>query len=93
MNTVYITGGVLLLLWLMGGIIRRRRHRHKTIQVVDDRCTGCCRCLKRCRRRVLDKVSEEKGAHVFVKNAGYCTACGDCLSACKFKALEMAAKK
>ncbi|MDR2840104.1 MAG: 4Fe-4S dicluster domain-containing protein, partial [Paludibacter sp.] len=84
MNIVYIVVSAVLLLWFAGGIIRRKQRKNKTIHVVDDNCMGCQRCLKKCRRRVLDKVSNEKGAQVFVKNPDYCSACGDCMTACKF---------
>ncbi|MDR2841445.1 MAG: 4Fe-4S binding protein [Paludibacter sp.] len=93
MNVVYIIGGGLLLLWLISGIVRDFQGKNKIIQVVDNNCIGCQRCLKRCRHRVLDKVSDEKRTHVFVKNPDYCTACGDCMNACKFNALELIERK
>lgn len=89
MKPVLIIVGVVVVLWIAGGIYRHQRGKNKIIQVVDENCTGCQRCLKQCRHRVLDRVSEEKGAHVFVKNPNNCTGCGDCLSACKFEALEL----
>ncbi|MDR1973083.1 MAG: 4Fe-4S binding protein [Bacteroidales bacterium] len=87
----YIIGAVIVL-WLVGGIYRKIRGRNKIISVIDDNCTGCKRCIKKCRHCVLDTVSDEKGAHVFVARPDKCTACGDCLIACKFKALELKEK-
>lgn len=84
----YYIIGAILAIWFIGGFYRHRQGKNKIIYVVEGNCTGCQRCLKRCRRGVLDKVSDEKGAPVFVKNPNHCTACGDCLSVCKFKALE-----
>jgi NAD-dependent dihydropyrimidine dehydrogenase PreA subunit len=93
MNVVYYIGGALLALWFFGGMYRHKKGRNKIIHVVEDNCTGCRRCLKRCRHHVLDTVSDEKGAPVYVKNPAHCTACGDCLSGCKFKALVLMEKK
>jgi NAD-dependent dihydropyrimidine dehydrogenase PreA subunit len=88
MTTVYYIGGALIALWL----IRHMHRRGKTICVRDENCTGCRKCIKKCRHKVLAPASEEKGAHVFVTNQEKCTACGDCISVCKFNALEMTRK-
>jgi Na+-translocating ferredoxin:NAD+ oxidoreductase RNF subunit RnfB len=93
MNIALYIGGAIVTLWFIGGIYRQIKNKNKIVYVVEGNCTGCQRCLKKCRHRVLDKVSDEKGVHVFVKNPQQCTACGDCLSACKFKALEIVKKQ
>ncbi|MDR1342435.1 MAG: 4Fe-4S binding protein [Prevotellaceae bacterium] len=92
MKTLYCALGALIVLWLAGSIYRHIRRRGKIIHVAEGRCTGCKKCLKRCRREVLEAVKDEKGVHVVVKNPDSCTACGDCVDACKFKALELAEK-
>jgi NAD-dependent dihydropyrimidine dehydrogenase PreA subunit len=92
MNAVYIVAVAVALVWCVGGIYQHKRRRNKTIHIIDNNCSGCQHCVKRCRHRVLDTVSDEKRTRVFVKNPHYCTACGDCLSACKFKALELIEK-
>ncbi|MDR1876832.1 MAG: 4Fe-4S dicluster domain-containing protein [Flavobacteriaceae bacterium] len=92
MNVVYIVVGAVVLLWFVGGIYRKKQRKNKIIHVVVDSCTGCQRCLRKCHHNVLDRVSEEKRALVFVKNPDNCTACGDCLSSCKFNALELIEK-
>jgi NAD-dependent dihydropyrimidine dehydrogenase PreA subunit len=56
---------------------------------VDSNCTGCRRCVKRCRRHVLEVVEDEAGKHATVKYPDKCTACGDCLGRCKFNALKL----
>jgi heterodisulfide reductase subunit A-like polyferredoxin len=93
MNIVWYIGGAIVAFWLTGGTVRHFQGKNKIIRVIDDNCTGCQRCLKKCRYRVLGAVSDEKGAHIFVKNPQQCTACGDCLVACKFKALEIVKKQ
>jgi NAD-dependent dihydropyrimidine dehydrogenase PreA subunit len=89
--TYYIIGA-LVAFWSIGSIYRHIRGRGKIIRVIEDNCTGCKRCLKRCRRNVLASSGEEKGAPVIMKNPQNCTACGDCVSTCKFKALELIKK-
>ncbi|MDR0834209.1 MAG: 4Fe-4S dicluster domain-containing protein [Candidatus Symbiothrix sp.] len=77
---------------MVGSICRHKRGKNKIIYIVEDKCTGCQRCLRRCRYRVLDKISNAKFARVIVKHPNQCTACGDCLSACKFNALKLVKK-
>jgi NAD-dependent dihydropyrimidine dehydrogenase PreA subunit len=89
MNIALYIGGAIILLWLIGGIFHKLREKNKVIHVIEDKCNGCQRCLKRCHHHVLDVVCHEKGAHVVVKYPDNCTACGDCVSTCKFNALEM----
>jgi ferredoxin len=93
MSIVYWTIGTVLLLWLAGGIYRRRQRRNKTIRVVKERCTGCRRCVKRCSHHVLEAVKTNAGTYVVVKNPDRCTACGDCIGKCRFNALELVERK
>ncbi|MDR1381125.1 MAG: 4Fe-4S binding protein [Tannerella sp.] len=92
--TYYIIGA-LVVIWSVGGIYRHIRGRGKTIRVTEDNCTGCGKCLKKCRRNVFEMVKRHQDekfftpTHVIVKNPQNCTACGDCVGACKFKALEL----
>jgi NAD-dependent dihydropyrimidine dehydrogenase PreA subunit len=92
MNVVLYIGGAIIVLWFVGGIYRHIHGRGKIIQIIDANCTGCTRCLKTCRHKVLALKSEEKGAHVMIKNPHRCSGCGDCVSVCKFKALNLAKK-
>lgn len=78
---------ILFVLWGVGGLIRKKKHRHRVIHVVEENCTGCKSCLKKCNHHVLEAVNDEKGQHVVVKYPNRCTGCGDCLRACKFNAL------
>lgn len=89
MNIVYIILGSVLLLWLLGGTYRHIKGKNKIIHVVESNCTGCQRCIKRCRHRVLEAVKEEQGVRIVVKNPDKCSACGNCTGVCKFKALEL----
>ncbi|MDR2762972.1 MAG: 4Fe-4S binding protein [Planctomycetaceae bacterium] len=43
--------------------------------------------MKRCSRRVLEKLENTAGIHAVVKYPDKCTACRDCISKCKFNAL------
>ncbi|MDR2804376.1 MAG: 4Fe-4S dicluster domain-containing protein [Dysgonamonadaceae bacterium] len=89
MNIVYICVGIALLLWILGNGYRRRKNRNKVISVIENNCTGCGRCIKRCSRRVLETAKDETGIHAVVKYPDRCAACGDCLIRCKFNALKL----
>jgi ferredoxin len=88
MYIVLISVGSLLLLFIAAQLHRSKRASSKVVRVTDDKCTGCRRCLKWCRRKALGIVTDETGAHVTV-NPHKCTACGDCVGVCKFNALEI----
>jgi NAD-dependent dihydropyrimidine dehydrogenase PreA subunit len=93
MNIVYIAGGTIALLWLIGGINRHRRGKNKVVHAIENNCIGCKRCLKWCKYKVLEMVSDENGTRIAVKHPDKCTACGDCVSTCKFNALEIVERK
>jgi NAD-dependent dihydropyrimidine dehydrogenase PreA subunit len=92
MNVALYIIGAILLLWFIGGFYRHMHGRRKIIHVIDNNCTGCRACLKKCHHNVLALASEENGSHIIVKNPVKCNGCGDCLSVCKFKALELIQK-
>jgi ferredoxin len=89
MNTALYIGGAILTLWFIGGIYRHIQGKNKIVRVVESHCTGCGRCLKRCKHQVLEMVNDEKGKRVTVKYPGRCSGCGDCLGTCKFRALGL----
>ena len=62
-----------------------KRANNKVVQISEDKCTNCRRCLKKCRRHVIDSVNDE----IVVKYPNQCTACGDCVVVCKFGALSI----
>jgi NAD-dependent dihydropyrimidine dehydrogenase PreA subunit len=92
MNIGYIILGIVLLLWILGGIYRHIKGKNKLIYVVESNCTGCQRCIKRCHHKVLKAFKEEGKVHIVVKNPDKCSACGDCIGVCKFKALKLVSK-
>jgi heterodisulfide reductase subunit A-like polyferredoxin len=89
MNIALYIAGAIIVLYLINGIYHHIHRCRKTIHVIDDNCTGCKRCLKKCHRNVLASASEEKGAHIVIRNPLRCSACGGCVSVCKFKALQL----
>ena len=91
MNIYVVAASLLLLVILI--ILRRKRAKNKIVRVIDDNCTGCRRCVKRCRHKVLDLVNDETGQHIALKYPERCTACRDCVIVCKFKALELTNRK
>ncbi len=86
--TTYIIIASLLLLIIVHGYFKNKRAKSKVVRVIDNNCTGCQRCLKKCRHKALEMGNSETGRHV-VLNPDKCTACGDCLVVCKFNALEL----
>ena len=82
-----ISAGVILL--IAGYIFRSKRAKNKVVSVIDNNCTGCRRCVKKCRRDVLNIAENEAGGLVVVEYPDKCTACGDCIVVCKFNALEL----
>lgn len=90
MNTLYIILASLILFFILGHFHRQLNvQKSKVVHVVDNQCTGCKRCMKRCHHKVLDLVDDSIGAHIAVEYPERCTACGDCVTVCKFNALEL----
>ena len=87
--TTYIISASLLLLIIFAYRQRGKRAKNKVVRVIDDNCTGCQRCVKKCRRKALDVVKDESSTHIVI-NPDKCTACRDCILVCKFSALELA---
>ena len=92
MKTLYIVLASLLLFFVLG-YSRNKRAKKKVVRIIDNNCTGCRRCIKKCRHKALDTVNDETEQHIAVKYPEKCTACGDCVAACKFNALELVDRK
>ena len=92
MNTVLILTSLFLLI-VLSSLYRSKRAKNKVVRVIDGNCTGCRRCMKRCRHKALDIVKDETSVRIVVKYPGKCNACGNCVAACKFNALELVSRK
>ncbi|MDR0748385.1 MAG: 4Fe-4S binding protein [Tannerellaceae bacterium] len=90
-NYIIIASSLSLILVLC--YFRNKRAKRKVIRVIDDNCTGCRRCIKRCRHKVLEITGGEESHLVAVKYPEKCTACRDCILVCKFNALELVRRK
>jgi NAD-dependent dihydropyrimidine dehydrogenase PreA subunit len=88
MKTYIITVSLLLLI-IVSSYFRNKRKKNKVICVVNDNCTGCQRCLKKCRHNALGIIDGDVGRCVVLKQPEKCTACRDCIIVCKFNALEL----
>ena len=86
---IYIVSAIVLLLSI-GYLYRVKQAKSKVVRVIDDNCTGCRHCVKKCRRKVLSIIENESGKRIIVENPQKCTACSDCITVCKFNALELA---
>lgn len=83
----YIIVGAALLLIIMG-VVRHRKARNRALNIIEENCTGCQRCVKRCRQGALSVVDEK-----VVLNLTKCSACGNCVAVCKFEALKLTERK
>ncbi|MDP4239720.1 MAG: 4Fe-4S binding protein [Bacteroidota bacterium] len=88
MNVIYISLVILLLLLVVPKLHRKRHTKNRAVRVVEDNCTRCRSCLKKCRHDVLDLVDNGNGMRIEVNHPDRCTGCGDCVSVCRFNALE-----
>jgi len=92
MKIIIISSLILVILFIVKEIFRKKNKATKMLYLDQERCTGCGACLKKCRRNVLAMVDDENGLHVEIQNPDNCTACNDCARACKFKALTLVDK-
>ena len=83
-----------LFLFFTHGYFRNKRAKKKVVHVIDSHCTGCQRCLKKCRHQALDMINDDENRkHIVLKYPEKCTACRDCIIVCKFNALELVNRK
>jgi heterodisulfide reductase subunit A len=59
-----------------------------TAQVIEDRCTGCMRCVKACPFGAIEQTGPIKEGRVRILEAA-CRGCGACAAECAFQAIEM----
>jgi heterodisulfide reductase subunit A len=59
-----------------------------TAQVIEDRCTGCMRCVKACPFGAIEQTGPIKEGRVRILEAA-CRGCGTCAAECNFQAIEM----
>lgn len=89
---IYIIIAGLVLLIIILSYFRNKQAKNKVARVIDNNCTGCQRCLRKCRHKALEITSNGRESHV-VLNPDKCTACKDCILVCKFNALELVNRK
>ncbi|MDR2171988.1 MAG: 4Fe-4S binding protein [Planctomycetaceae bacterium] len=92
MNTVYVIGGVIIFIWFVHGIYKSLLCRKRVLHIITENCTGCKRCIKKCRHKALDFINDKNKTNIVV-NPNKCTCCGKCIKVCKFHALEFAERK
>lgn len=53
------------------------------------KCEGCGKCVKICRRHVLEMVAVENGKRAIANNINRCTGCGRCIVICPQRTIEI----
>lgn len=84
MNVFLIVLAALLLIIFIGHMYRRKQAKNRVLLIIEENCTGCQKCAKRCQRTALEVVNKK-----IVLNAEKCTSCGHCVPMCKFSALKI----
>lgn len=92
MKIIIISSLVIIVLFIVKEIFRKKNKANKIIHIDHDKCSRCRVCLKKCRRNVMAMINDEDGLHVEIQNPDNCTACNDCVRACKFNALSLVDK-
>jgi NAD-dependent dihydropyrimidine dehydrogenase PreA subunit len=85
----YYILGTVVAVWLTSGVYRYLRRRGKRVYIVETRCTGCGRCVRICRHKVLEIVKDGETRRVLVRRPENCSACGNCMAGCTAKAMEI----
>ena len=91
--TKYIIIGSSLIAIVVLSYFRNKRAKNKIVHVIEGKCTGCRRCLKKCRNKALEVVSGDAGLRVALGYPEKCAACRDCILVCRFDALELVTRK
>ncbi|MDR1182991.1 MAG: 4Fe-4S binding protein [Bacteroidales bacterium] len=91
--TKYIIIASSLLLIIVLSYFRNKRAKSKIISVINENCTGCQRCMKKCRYKALEMTDNGNSKCVVLRYPEKCTACRDCIQVCKFNALELVNRK
>ncbi|MBP1677367.1 MAG: ferredoxin [Bacteroidetes bacterium] len=92
MKIIIISSLVLVILFIIKEIFRKKNKATKMLYLNQERCTGCGACLKKCRRNVLAITDNKSRKLIEIQNPINCTVCNDCVRACKFKALSLVDK-
>ncbi len=88
MNIFLIVLAAFILLIFIGHIHRKKQAKSKILLIIEENCTGCQRCVKRCQRRALEIANKKVRL-----SPDRCTSCGNCVPMCKFSALEIVNRK
>lgn len=67
----------------------------KTISllIIDAKCTGCGKCIDRCRRSVIALAEEGGYKWAWAVRPDECTGCGKCRKSCPEDAIRLMTKK
>lgn len=60
-----------------------------SLQIFAYECSGCGKCVEKCRRDVLKMVNNGSCKYAILINPDNCIGCGNCIKACKSHAIEL----
>jgi len=72
-------------------MFKRKSREVVSLQVLNDLCIGCGRCVNRCRHEVIKmKYVDDRGTAV-VYHPDRCVGCGRCVGVCSTMAIDLIA--
>ncbi len=63
--------------------------REVYVHISTSKCTGCGKCIERCKHGVLKLRYIDEKAYAWHAYPGNCIGCGKCAKACKQNAIEI----
>jgi NAD-dependent dihydropyrimidine dehydrogenase PreA subunit len=73
-------------MWNRNGFWKQSR---EVLYITSEKCVGCMRCTKVCRRKVLSMVSVCGKAYATACRQEHCSQCGKCIVNCPERAIEL----
>jgi NAD-dependent dihydropyrimidine dehydrogenase PreA subunit len=66
----------------------KKREKRKAMIYITD-CTGCGRCIERCRHKAIEAIYLKDGKYARLKTENHCTGCGKCVKMCENDAIKI----
>lgn len=70
-----------------------KQKKEISLLIIDSQCTGCGRCVSRCRRNVIEIAQQDEHRWAWVVRPDACKACGHCRETCPHDAIRIMTRK